>query len=169
MFNAFFLCFSCVGIFRACCGRFTKCGRITGGDIIPWLRLIVFLPWYLGICVWGDYQSRCWFQGLSLLDVHFVPLLLLPLWISRGWDSCVACFAGLLGWCVHKRCLPVLEVGIQQWVYVYVRSEEVRTEHSMGFTGNMKGGKGGSRWCSVAELKRGPEGLGLLGEQEAEE
>lgn len=37
----------------------------SGGDMLIWLLLTMFLSWYLGIWVWDDFRSRCWFLGLS--------------------------------------------------------------------------------------------------------
>lgn len=51
----------------------------------------MFLSWCLGIWVWNDYNSRCQYLGLFLLDVIFFPLISVfilfsgqcKLWLSR--------------------------------------------------------------------------------------
>lgn len=68
----------------------------------------MFFCWHLGIWVWGDYRSRCWFRGLSWLSVSFVSWLLIPLWIFRECDGWILSFSGLLSWCGGKHLL-VLE------------------------------------------------------------
>lgn len=37
----------------------------TGGDILSWLLLIMFLLWFLFIWVWDNYNSRYWYLVLS--------------------------------------------------------------------------------------------------------
>jgi hypothetical protein len=47
-------------------------------DTLSWLLLIVFLCWYLGTCVWEDFNSRYWYLLFSLLGV-LLPGLCSPL------------------------------------------------------------------------------------------
>jgi hypothetical protein len=61
----------------------------SGGAILPWLLLIVFLTWLLVICVLGYYRFMCWF-----LECNFVRLIFLRLFFLFSF-----CFLyGLLAW-----------------------------------------------------------------------
>lgn len=65
--------FRCVEIFMVCCTLMLG----SGGDILPWLFLITFLHWSLGIWIWSDCSSRCWFMYLSSLVGCFLSSLTL--------------------------------------------------------------------------------------------
>lgn len=52
---------------------------------------------------------------MSILDLYFIPWLLLPLWIFREWDGCVLPdFFGLLIWCVHRE-LGLTRCACSDW------------------------------------------------------
>lgn len=99
--NVFFLNFSCLGIFSACCG-------LIGGI---WWRHILgsywFLHWRLDISVWGSCRSRLWFLCFSLWvgdwSLFFVSSLEFrlpvccfvywPTWLVCSWKM-LACVEG---------------------------------------------------------------------------
>lgn len=80
-----------------------------------WPDCCYWLCHYSGIRVWKSYMSRCWFLNFSFLGENFVFYSAFFLYFQAMRCLYVACFSGLLCWCVHRKYLLVLEAGILRW------------------------------------------------------
>lgn len=78
--KVFFICFSCVGIFRACCGSFAG----SSGGILFWLLLIFFLCWRLCNWGWEDCSSSYQYLVVSSLGKCFVLCSVSFLFLCSG-------------------------------------------------------------------------------------